>query len=195
MTTTRDVLAMLGELITLSALDEGSPQSFKVRAYEKARLSLEADGRDITVLTMAELTKVDGVGKATASKIRELVDAGSVEKLEKLRAAYPPAFVELSRIPGLGPKTLKLVRSELGIENVEQLKEAIEAEKLRTLPGLGETSEAKIAKAIDRLGLTGKDRRTPIADALPLAERLVDDLLALGEVEDCEVLWQLAPDV
>ena len=191
MTTTRDVLAMLGELITLSALDEGSPQSFKVRAYEKARLSLEADGRDITVLTMAELTKVDGVGKATASKIRELVDAGSVEKLEKLRAAYPPAFVELSRIPGLGPKTLKLVRSELGIENVEQLKEAIEAEKLRTLPGLGETSEAKIAKAIDRLGLTGKDRRTPIADALPLAERLVDDLLALGEVEDAKFCGSL----
>ena len=72
MTTTRHVLAMLGELITLSALDEGSPQSFKVRAYEKAKLSLEADGRDLTKLTMAELTKVDGVGKATASKIREL---------------------------------------------------------------------------------------------------------------------------
>ena len=48
MTTTRHVLAMLGELITLSALDEGSPQSFKVRAYEKAKLSLEADGRDLT---------------------------------------------------------------------------------------------------------------------------------------------------
>ncbi len=191
MTTTRDVLAMLGELITLSALDEGSPQSFKVRAYEKAKLSLEADGRDLTALTAVELVKVDGVGKATASKIREFIDTGSVEKLEKLRAGYPPAFVELSRIPGLGPKTLKLVRSELGIENVEQLKEAIEAEKLRELPGLGATSEAKIAKAIDRLGLTGKDRRTPIADALPLAERLVDDLLALDAVDDAKFCGSL----
>ena len=140
---------------------------------------------------MAELTKVDGVGKATASKIREFVDTGSVEKLTKLRAAYPPDFVELSRIPGLGPKTLKLVRSELGIENVEQLKTAIEEEKLRTLPGLGATSEAKIAKAISRLGLTGKDRRTPIADALPLAERLVDDLLALDVVDDAKFCGSL----
>ena len=191
MTTTRHVLAMLGELITLSALDEGSPQSFKVRAYEKAKLSLEADGRDITSLTTTELTKIDGVGKATASKIREFVDTGSVEKLDKLRAAYPPEFVELSRIPGLGPKTLKLVRSELSIENVEQLKAAIEAEQLRTLPGLGATSEAKIAKAIDRLGLTGKDRRTPIADALPLAERLVEDLLALDSVDDAKFCGSL----
>ena len=191
MTTTRHVLAMLGELITLSALDEGSPQSFKVRAYEKAKLSLEADGRDLTALTMTELTKIDGVGKATASKIREFVDTGSVDKLVKLRAAYPPEFVELSRIPGLGPKTLKLVRSELSIENVEQLKAAIEAEQLRTLPGLGATSEAKIAKAIDRLGLTGKDRRTPIADALPLAERLVEDLLALDSVDDAKFCGSL----
>ena len=191
MVTSRDVLAMLGELIALSALDEGSPQSFKVRAYEKAKLSLEADGRDLVGLTMSELTKVDGVGKATASKIREFVDTGSVEKLEKLRAAYPPAFVELSRIPGLGPKTLKLVRSELGIENVEQLTDAIKAEKLRDLPGLGATSEAKIAKAIGRLGMTGKDRRTPIADALPLAERLVSDLLALDAVENAKFCGSL----
>jgi len=52
MATTRDVLAMLAELVTLSALDEGSKQSFKVRAYENASLGLEADGRDITTLSM-----------------------------------------------------------------------------------------------------------------------------------------------
>ena len=111
MATSKDVLAMLAELITLTALDEGSPQSFKVRAYEKASLALQSDGRDIALLTSAELQKVDGVGKATASKIREFVDTGIVDKLESLRAKYPPDFVELSRIPGMGPKTLALVRS------------------------------------------------------------------------------------
>ena len=191
MATTPDVLAMLSELVTLTALDEGSPQSFKVRAYEKAGLALQSDGRDITTLKMSELVKIDGVGKATASKILEFVETGSVEKLTKLRAAYPPEFVELSRIPGLGPKTLALVRSELGIENVEQLRAAIADEKLRELPGLGATSEAKIEKAIERLGLTGKDRRTPIADALPLAERLVDDLRALPETVDARFCGSL----
>ena len=182
---------MLSELVTLSALDEGSKQSFKVRAYENAGLGLEGDGRDITTLSLKELTGINGVGKATANKVIEFVETGRVEKLDALRAAYPPEFVELSRIPGLGPKTLLLVRSELGVENVEQLKAAIADEKLRELPGLGETSEAKISKAIQRLGLTGKDRRTPIADALPLAERLVDDLRALPETVDAQFCGSL----
>lgn len=191
MATTKDVLAMLAELITLTALDEGSPQSFKVRAYEKASLALQSDGRDITSLTSAELQKVDGVGKATASKIREFVDTGTVDKLETLRSKFPPEFVELSRIPGMGPKTLALVRSELGVSNVDDLREAIDSEKLRDLPGLGATTEAKLKKAISRLGLTGKDRRSPIADVLPLAERLVDDLSALPETEDVKFCGSL----
>lgn len=191
MTTTRDVLAMLKELVTLTALDEGSNQSFKVRAYEKAALSLEADGRDVASLTAAELNRIDGVGKATAAKIIELVETGTVTKLETLRAAYPPSVVELSRIPGVGPKTLKLLRSELGIENVDQLRAAIAEEKLRELPGLGETSEAKILKSIERLGLTGKDRRTPIADALPLAERLIESLTSLPEVVEAKFCGSL----
>ena len=184
MTTTADVLAMLSELVTLTTLDEESPQSFKVRAYENAKLGIEGYGEDVTGLTIAELTKIKGVGKATATKIRELVETGSVPKLESLRERYPPGFVELSRIPGLGPKTLKLVRSELGVEDLEGLKAAIAAEQLRTLPRMGATSEAKIAKAIDRLGLTGKDRRTPIADAMPLADRLVAELGLVDGVSD-----------
>lgn len=191
MATSKDVLAMLAELITLSALDEGSPQSFKVRAYEKASLALQSDGRDITTLTSAELQKVDGVGKATASKIREFVENGTVEKLETLRAKYPPEFVELSRIPGMGPKTLSLVRSELGVSNVEDLRQAIKDERLRELPGLGATTEAKLEKAIERLGMTGKDRRSPIADVLPLAERLVSDLVALPETEEVKFCGSL----
>ena len=179
-----DVTAMLDELVALTTLQEESPQSFKVRAYENAKRGIEAHGEDVTQLTAGQLTKISGIGKSTASKIREFIDTGTVQKLEALRAAYPPAFVELSRIPGLGPKTLKLVRSELGVEDLDGLRAAIAAEQLRTLPRMGATSEAKIAKAIDRLGLTGKDRRTPIADALPLAERLVADLGELDDVVD-----------
>ncbi|MEL6983088.1 MAG: helix-hairpin-helix domain-containing protein [Actinomycetota bacterium] len=182
--TNPQVIAMLDELIRLTILEEESPQSFKVRAYEKAKLGLEAHGEDITELSQSQLTKIDGVGKATASKIRELLETGTVDKLERLRADYPPAFAELAKIPGLGPKTLKLVRQELGVEDLDGLRQAIEDEKLRDLKGLGATSEAKIAKAIERLGLTGKDRRTPIAEALPLATRLVDDLRALPEVAE-----------
>ena len=180
-----DVLAMLDELVALTTLEEESPQSFKVRAYEKAKLGIQSyQADDFMELSASQLTKLDGVGKSTAQKVRQFIETGTVDKLETLRETYPPAFVELSRIPGLGPKTVKLVRSKLGVENVEDLKAAIAAKKLRTLPRMGEASEAKIAKAVDRLGLAGKDRRTPIKDALPLAQRLEADLRTVESVVD-----------
>jgi DNA polymerase (family 10) len=82
----------------------------------------------------------------------------------------------------LGPKTLLLLRDKLGVDNLEALRKAIEAEQLRELPGLGAKSEEKIGKAIERLGLHGKDQRTPIVEALPLADEIVGELERLPEV-------------
>ncbi len=176
----RSIAAMLGELAELTTLAEGTPQSFKVRAYENAMRAVDAESGVLADMTAAQLAKLKGIGKSTAAKIREYIDTGSVAKLDALRAEFPPGVVQLSKIPGLGPKTLQQIRSHLGIVDLEGLKAAIVDESLRTVPGLGATSEAKIAKAIERLGMSGKDRRTPIAEALPLAERLV---IELGELE------------
>ena len=184
MASTKDVIAMLNELIALTTLHEESSQSFKVRAYDNARLAVESYTGNITELSDKEMIELKGLGKATASKIRELVDTGKVAKLEELRAEYPPAFAELARIPGVGPKTLKAMRRELNIGNVEELKAAIDDQQIRTLPRMGAKSEEKIAKAIERIGMSGKDRRTPIADAMPLAERLVEAFLELPSVVD-----------
>ena len=79
MASTRDVLDLLDELAQLTTLKEQSPQSFKVRAYENAKQGIQADGRDVTQLSAAELTKIKGIGKSTASKIREFMDTGEVE--------------------------------------------------------------------------------------------------------------------
>ena len=173
---------MLSELSRLTTLEEGSPQSFKVRAYDNARGAIEGAGVDVTTMSKSELTALKGVGGSTADKILEFVASGRVDKLERLRQKYPPAFLELTRIPGLGPKTLVMIRRELGVENLEDLKAALAAERLRELPGLGKTSEEKIARAIERLGLHGKDRRTPIVDVLPLARSLAEELGSLSGV-------------
>jgi len=181
--TTGDVVAMLAEMAELEVLEEGSPNAFRVRAYQNAINGIEAAGVDVTTMSEEELTRIKGVGPSIAKKIREYVETGTVAKLEELRAKYPPAFVELTRIPGLGPKTAVKLRAALGVENLEDLKAAIDAHAVRELPGFGATSEEKLARAIERLGLVGKDRRTPIAEALPLAERLVGHL---GTVEGVE---------
>lgn len=184
MTTRSDAVRMLAELAKLTALEEGSPQAFKVRAYENAIAGIEAFQGDIDGLSKTELTNIKGVGGATADKILELGGTGKVAKLEDLRMKYPPAFVELTKIPGLGPKTLKMIRAQLGVEDIEGLKDAIEAERLRDLPGLGEKSEEKIKKAIERLGLHGKDRRTPLVEVLGFAASLAHRIGEIPEVTD-----------
>ena len=175
---------MLAELAKLTALDEGSPQAFKARAYENAMAGIEARQGDIDGLSKAELTKIKGIGDSTADKILELGETGKVAKLDDLRAKYPPAFVELTKIPGLGPKTLKAIRDQLGVEDVERLKAAIDSERLRELPGLGEKSEEKIKKAIERLGLHGKDRRTPLVEVFGFAHSLAQRIGSIPGVAE-----------
>lgn len=184
MTTTSEAIRMLVELAKLTALEEGSPQAFKVRAYENAVAGIEAHREDIDGLSKAELTKIKGVGAATADKILELGETGTVARLDGLRTKYPPAFVELTKIPGLGPKTLKMIRAELGVEDVDGLKQAIEAERLRDLPGLGEKSEEKIKRAIERLGLHGKDRRTPLVEVFGFSHSLANRIRDIDGVTD-----------
>lgn len=183
MTTRSEAIRMLAELAKLTALDEGSPQAFKVRAYENAIAGIEAYQGEIDGLSKTELTDIKGVGGSTADKIIELRESGKVAKLETLRERYPPGFVELTKIPGLGPKTLKMIRTQLGVEDLDGLKTAIESERLRDLPGLGEKSEEKIKKAIERLGLHGKDRRTPLVEVFGFAHSLAARIAAIDGVE------------
>ncbi|HSB61135.1 MAG TPA: helix-hairpin-helix domain-containing protein, partial [Vicinamibacteria bacterium] len=111
-----DALAgLFRELTRLTALDEGSPSSFRARAYENAAEAISSHRGDLRALSEKELAAIDGIGKSTASKIREFFQAGTISRLEELRGKYPPDFLELDRIPGLGPKTLQRLRSELGV--------------------------------------------------------------------------------
>jgi DNA polymerase (family 10) len=171
-----DVLDMLRELGELTMLDEGDPQSFRVRAYESAAQAIAAEARDLGTLSAADLQKIEGIGKSTAAKIRELLDNGKVEKLEALRAKHPPGVVALLRIQGLGPKALQRLRAELGVESLDDLRRALAEHKLRTLKGFGPKSEDNLAQAVARheaQGTAGADGRKPISVALPLATRIV----------------------
>jgi DNA polymerase (family 10) len=185
------LVALFRELVELTVIDEGSPNAFRARAYENALEAIRAYRGDLAALSEKELTKIDGIGTSTAKKIREYFEAGSISKLDELRGKYPADFVELAKIPGLGPKTLVRLRQELGIGNLSDLRAAIDAKKIRVLHGLGAKMEEKLLHAIDRMGLTGKDQRTPIAKALPLARELVAELEKLPEVERAQYCGSL----
>ena len=178
-----ELAALFAEMATLTKIADGTTQSFRARAYESAAKTLEGLGSPAADMPKADLLDLKGIGPASASRIREFVETGRVEKLEELRAAFPPDFLELVRIPGLGPKTANLLREELDVNSVADLKLALDNEALRDLPGLGKKSEENLLRAVQRLGLTGKDRRTPILDAMGEARRLVLELEAVPGVE------------
>ncbi|HHO50628.1 MAG TPA: DNA polymerase/3'-5' exonuclease PolX [Deltaproteobacteria bacterium] len=177
-----EIQALLRELADLSILDDQSAQSFRARAYERALHAIDGIQDDLEGMSVATLQRIGGIGRSTAQKIREYFDTGAVAKLETLRQRFPPSVVAMSRIPGVGPKTLARLRSELGIEDVEALRDAITEGKLQSVSGMGAKTEARIASAIDRLGLK-RDQRTPIDRAMRLAETLVNELLALPGVQ------------
>ncbi|HWL86961.1 MAG TPA: DNA polymerase/3'-5' exonuclease PolX [Polyangiaceae bacterium] len=180
--TKQDVLDMLHELAELTMIEEGDPQSFRVRAYESAANAIEAQATDLGKLTAKDLQKVEGIGKSTAEKIRELLDTGKVEKLEALRQKHPASVVALLKIQGLGPKAVKRLRTELGVQSLADLRDALAAQKLRALKGFGQKSEEKLAAAVARLEQEGAVGRTPISVALPLANRIVARMLELPGV-------------
>jgi DNA polymerase (family 10) len=180
--TKQEVLDMLRDLAELTMLDEGDPQSFRVRAYESAAQAIGAQATDLGKLTVKELQKIEGIGKSTADKIRELLETGKVQKLEGLRQKHPASVVALLRIQGLGPKALNRLRTELGVQSIDDLRRTLADHKLRGLKGFGQKSEEKLAQALARLEEQGAVGRTPISVALPLATRIVARLLDIPGV-------------
>jgi DNA polymerase (family 10) len=189
--TKQDVLDMLRELAELTQIDEGSPQSFRVRAYESAAQAIAAEASDLGRLTPAELQQIHGIGKSTAAKIRELLETGRVAKLEALRAKHPRSVVELLRVQGIGPKALARLRAELGVASLDDLKQALAAHRVRELRGFGVRSEEKLAEALARLAAQGPLDRTPISVALPLATRIVERLRQVPGVTHAEYCGSL----
>ena len=178
-----ELAGIFSEMAKLTKIADGNAQSFRARAYESAARTLEGLGGPAAEMSQAELLELKGIGKASASRIAEFVESGKVDKLEELRSTFPPDFLELVRIPGLGPKTAILLRDELDVNSVADLRIALENEALRDLPGLGKKTEENLVRSVERLGMTGKDRRTPILDAMREARRLVTELGAVPGVE------------
>src|SRR6201999_307302 len=111
--TKQDALDMLRELTELTLLDEGDPQSFRVRAYENAAQAIASQANDLGRLSLSDLKNIHGVGQSTAQKVRELFETGKVEKLEALRKKYPSGVVALLKLQGVGPKGVRRLQSEL----------------------------------------------------------------------------------
>ena len=149
---------------------------FKVRAYQRAARTIEQLSLSLekAVRDDVDLRTIPGVGSAISQKIKELVTTGRMQTYEKLAAELPPGVLTLMNVPGIGPKTAMLIATELGASTVEEMESSILAGKLSGLPRMGEKTGENILRHIR--SLRNRDGRTPIGEALPIAESIIQSL-------------------
>jgi DNA polymerase (family 10) len=174
-----EVEALLEEYADLISITGGD--AFKARAYEKAARSIGGYHIDVSRLDVAGLRQIAGVGTSIAEKVVEYFHTGSVHEVDELRAKIPAGVRQLTAIPTLGPKKAMVLHEELGISSVDELADAIHAEKLRDLKGFGRKTEDNILHGIQLMQQSGG--RVHVNLAMELAEEIV---AALSSVTGCE---------
>lgn len=164
---TGDMLEILGEVV------------YKAVAYRRVADVVERYPSDVAALYRSgEAPKIPGAGAALSAKLAELAETGRLEYHERLRAQVPAGLLEMLRVPGVGPKTVRLLHTELGIDSLEGLRAAAEGGQLRGVKGLSERTERNILDGIGRI--ERRSTRLLIHDA----DELLDELLVeLGDVK------------
>jgi DNA polymerase (family 10) len=156
----------------------------RIVAYRNAAKAIREASASIEELTRAgRVTELAGVGKTIEEKIRSLLDTGEIPAATKLKAKYPAGLVAMTHIPGLGPKRARRLFEELGIDSIEALRGAAEAEQIRGLKGFGAKAEESILAAL-AAGADGTPKaRLLLSKALAIAEPMA---AALREHPACE---------
>jgi DNA polymerase (family 10) len=171
-----------------SLLEMKGDTVFKIRAYQRAARTIEQLSSPLAtaVENGEDLTKIPGVGKAISEKIAEYISTGQVSAYERLVEELPSGVLDLKEIPGVGPKMAMAISQQLGISTVDGVAEAAADGRLATLPRMGRRAAEGILRHINAFKEMGG--RTPIGEALPVAEEVMNALR-----EQCPEIDQLFP--
>ncbi len=163
------------ELATLYELD--GAVVYRVVAYRNAAKAIrEAGGSVAELARTGRVEELSGVGKTIAEKIDALLDTGSIPAADKLRVKFPPGLVEITRIPGLGPKRVRALYEHLGITSVDDLRTAVEDGRLADVPGFGAKAEENVVAALAADASGERRSRFLLSQALAVGEGIVDGL-------------------
>ncbi len=179
----KEVAEIFRQIAEILEIQDENP--FRIRAYLKAAQNIESLGRDVADLSeQDELEKIPGIGKDLAQKIKEIVKTGRLKFYERLEDNIPEGLTVLMSVPGLGPKTAKLLYDKLKIKNLKDLEKAASTHKIRRLTGVKEKTEENILRGI---ALTKKTKeRMLLSQAMSTATEFVQTLKKLKEVRQIE---------
>ena len=164
-----DHFDLLADLLELEGAD-----AFRVIAYRRAATRMRETSASVAQLALdGKAKELQGIGKTIEEKIVQIVETGDIEALAKRRKTVPPDVVLFMHLPGLGPKTAARIWRELGITTLDELKQAAEGERLRTLTGLGPKSEEKILAALAFQAENPDTGRRLLGEGLPAVQAVV----------------------
>jgi len=144
------IARLLDETAALLEIDGGDP--FRIRSYRRAAEAVEQQTTQLAALVRSDpklLLAIPGIGKGMAANICQLVETGAIPLRAELLVKYKPTMLELLRLPGMGPKTVALVWSALGVCDIDALEAAAREGKLAGLPRMGDKFAAKLLKGIE----------------------------------------------
>ena len=181
-----EIASALSEFADLLEI-KGGVNPFRIRAYRNAVRTVEEHPVPLRKLVEAgaDLTELPAIGKDMASHIGELVTTGRLADLEELGTEVPRSLVEITRLPGVGPKKVAKMWRELGITTVAEVAEAAAAGRLAGLEGFGKRSEEKILAAVETY--RAREQRFRLSEADQLVRPLVEHMEASPHVRKLEV--------
>src|SRR5580704_7966495 len=170
-----DALDELGDLYELDGA-----VVHRVLAYRTAAKVVRDSPVSVAALTReGRVTELAGIGATLEEKIRALLDTGDIPAAVKLRERFPPGLLAITGLPGLGPKRARRLFEELAIDSPQALREAAEAQRLRTLKGFGAKFEESVLAALDSGAAERSPHRVVLDRALAVGELLLDALRAI----------------
>lgn len=163
---------------------------FRIRAYERAARNIETIPEDIELLVKENRVKdIPGIGDDLEGKIKEIVSTGKLAYLDELKKDIPQGIIDMLNIPGVGPKTAKLLYDKLGIVDLVMLERMAHAGKIRGLPGMKEKTEENILRGLELLK-RGRDRMD-LKTASDVARSFVEHLRKLKDVKKIDAAGSL----
>jgi DNA polymerase (family X) len=177
--TNSEIAAALDELGDLYELDGAIVH--RVVAYRNAAKAVRDASTSVAALVRAgRATELSGIGATLQSKLEALLEQGDIPQAVALRERFPPGLLEMTRLPGLGPKRARRLYEELGIDSLEALEAAAKQQRVRDLRGFGAKAEENLLAAIARAtAVDGHASGRFVLDrALAIAEPIVAALRA-----------------
>ena len=163
---------------------------FRIMAYRRAAQNIEGLNEDVeAVLRKEKLLDVPGIGKDLAGKIEEYVKLGKIKFYEDLKKSVSKPVLELMTIPGVGPKTAKLLCDKLKVKNITDLKKKASRGKINNMFGVKEKTVENILRGIDFL--KGSEGRTLLGHAMRISGEVISQLKELAAVKKIIVAGSL----